>query len=56
MTVDEKNQERVEDVIHRFIGSGARHQRCSSDWRSARDTMRDPAQRQKLLDALRTLK
>ncbi len=54
IAVSDQNREKVDEVIHQFIGERAEYEHCSSDWRSARKrVMDDPAQRQKLVTALK---
>jgi len=54
--VNEDNEARVEEVIHKYIGEQSKYGRCSSDWRKASKEVRDdPAMRQELIEALQTL-
>jgi hypothetical protein len=34
--VTDENSEKIEDVIHQYIGEKSKYGRCSSDWRKAR--------------------
>ena len=54
--VTEENENKIEEVIHRYIGEQSKYGRCSSDWRKARKEVRDdPSMRQELIEALQTL-
>lgn len=34
--VTDKNREKVDELIHKYIGEQSRYGRCSADWRKAR--------------------
>lgn len=34
--VTDENREKVDEVIHQYIGEQSRYGRCSADWRKAR--------------------
>ena len=45
----------VEEIIHKYIGKQSRLGRCSSDWKKAREEVRDnPTMRQELITALQS--
>jgi len=52
--VTAKNQARVDDIIHKYIGDKATYGRCSAQWKSAKETVQgDPQKMQELLSQLR---
>ena len=54
--VSEDNEERVEDIIHKFIGKQSAYGRCSADWRKARKEIKANDQmRNELIEKLRSL-
>jgi hypothetical protein len=54
--VTDANKERVDEVIHLYIGEQSQYGRCSADWRKARTEIQaDEAMRQELIDKLQSL-
>jgi len=54
--VTDKNEEKVEELIHKYIGEKASYGQCSSDWRKAQKQIQDNLQmRQELLEKLKPL-
>jgi len=47
--VTEENKDKIDEIIHHYIGEQARYGRCSSDWRKARkEVQADEQMRQEL--------
>ena len=36
LEVTDENKDRIDEVIHQYIGEQSRYGRCSADWRKAR--------------------
>jgi predicted Fe-Mo cluster-binding NifX family protein len=54
--VTEENREKVDEVIHQYIGEQSRYGRYSADWRKARKEIQtDKAMRQELIDKLQSI-
>ena len=54
--VTEENREKVDEVIHQYIGKQSGYGRCSADWRKARKEIQvDEAMRQELIDKLQLM-
>ncbi len=54
--VTEENEDKVEEVIHEFIGETSKYGSCSHDWKKAGKKMReDEADREKLIENLRAI-
>jgi len=54
--VTDDNKEKVDEVIHRYIGEQSSYGRCSADWRKARREIEaDATMRNELAERLRTL-
>ena len=54
--VNKENEEKVEDIIHKFIGEKSSYGRCSADWRKSRKEITANAQmRNELIEKLRSL-
>lgn len=57
LEVTDENEDKIEEVIHEYIGEQAKYGRCSGDWRKARKEVNaDPNMRQELIDKLKTLR
>jgi predicted Fe-Mo cluster-binding NifX family protein len=53
--VTEKNKDKVDMVIHRYIGEQSGYGRCSADWRKARKEIeKDAAMKKELIQQLKT--
>jgi hypothetical protein len=53
LEVTDKNREKIDDVIHRFIGEKSSYGRCSSDWKKARKEIKtDVEMKQELVKRL----
>jgi len=51
-----ENREKVDEVIHQYIGEQASYGRCSADWRKARKEIQaDEQMRNELVDRLQSL-
>lgn len=54
--VTDKNKQKVDDVIHRYIGEQSSYGRCSADWRKARkEIQNDEAMKKELIGKLKSL-
>ena len=54
--VNDKNRNKVDEVIHKYIGEQASYGRCSSDWKTARKEIQaDEKMRLELVERLRSL-
>jgi len=53
--VTEENREKIDGIIHKYIGEQSRYGRCSGDWRKARKEIQaDEKMKQELIEKLRT--
>ena len=56
LEVTDKNKEKVEEVIHKYIGEQSSYGRCSADWRKARkEIQEDEKMKQELIKKLRAI-
>ncbi len=56
LEVTDENREKIDDIIHRFIGEKSSLGRCSSDWKKARKEIKaDEEMKQELLERLRKI-
>jgi hypothetical protein len=54
--VSDKNKEKVDNVIHLYIGEQSSYGCCSADWRKARKEIEaNPKMRKELVDKLKTV-
>jgi predicted Fe-Mo cluster-binding NifX family protein len=54
--VTDKNKEKVDEVIHNYIGEQSNYGRCSADWRKARkEIQEDEKMKKELIEKLRVL-
>lgn len=54
--VTDANKEKIDAVIHKYIGEQSSYGRCSPDWKKARDQIKEsPEMKQELLKKLKTL-
>jgi hypothetical protein len=54
--VTDKNKEKIDGVIHKYIGEQSSYGRCSADWRKARKEIQEsPEMRKELIEKLKTL-
>ena len=52
--VTEKNKEKIDGVIHKYIGEQSSYGRCSADWRKARKEIQEsPEMRKELIKKLK---
>lgn len=55
--VTEENEEKVEEVIHKFIGETSKYGRCSHDWRKVGKIIKtDETERKKLIERLEAIR
>jgi len=53
--VTDENREKIDEIIHDFIGEQSRYGRCSADWKKARKEIQaDEEMRQELFEKLRS--
>jgi predicted Fe-Mo cluster-binding NifX family protein len=51
-----KNEKRVDEAIHKYIGEQSSYGRCSADWRKAKKEIEaDPKMKKELIAKLQTL-
>ncbi|MGQ9550976.1 MAG: hypothetical protein ACUVUE_00980 [Candidatus Bathycorpusculaceae bacterium] len=56
LEVTDKNKEKVDEVIHKYIGEQSSYGRCSADWRKARkEIQEDEKMKQELIKKLRAI-
>jgi len=54
--VTDANREKVDEIIHQYIGEQSRYGRCSADWKKARKQIKaDEEMRSELVERLRPL-
>ena len=54
--VTDENKDKIEEVIHKYIGKQSRYGRCSADWKKARKEIKEsPEMKQELIAKLKTL-
>jgi hypothetical protein len=54
--VTDKNKEKIDKVIHQYIGEQSSYGRCSTDWRKARKEIEaDEEMKTELIEKLRAL-
>jgi predicted Fe-Mo cluster-binding NifX family protein len=54
--VTDENREKVDEVIHEFIGKTSKYEHCSSDWtKAAKKIKADEKEGKKLIERLRTI-
>lgn len=55
--VNEKNKEKIDAVIHKYIGEQSSYGHCSADWKKARkEIVADEKMKKELIGQLKTLK
>jgi hypothetical protein len=53
--VTDKNKDKIDKVIHRYVGEQSSYGRCSADWRKARKEIQDDeAMKEELIEQLQT--
>jgi hypothetical protein len=53
--ISDKNKEKIDKVIHRYVGEQSSYGRCSADWRKARKEIQDDdAMKKELIEQLQT--
>lgn len=57
LELNENNKEKIESIIHKYIGQKSTYGYCSSDWKKARkEITADEKMREELVSQLKTLK
>ncbi len=55
--VNEKNKEKIDAVIHKYIGEQSSYGHCSADWKKARkEIVANEKMKKELIGQLKTLK
>jgi predicted Fe-Mo cluster-binding NifX family protein len=53
--VTDKNREKIDQVIHHYVGEQSSYGRCSADWRKARKEIQENDEmKQELIEKLRS--
>jgi hypothetical protein len=56
LKVTDKNKEKIDQVIHKYIGEQSTYGRCSGDWRKARKEIQENKEmKQELIGKLKAL-
>jgi predicted Fe-Mo cluster-binding NifX family protein len=56
LKITDKNEEKVDQVIHKYIGEQSSYGRCSADWRKARKEIQENKEmKQELVGKLKAL-
>jgi predicted Fe-Mo cluster-binding NifX family protein len=56
LKVTDKNKEKIDQVIHKYIGEQSSYGRCSADWRKARKEIQENKEmKQELMGKLKAL-
>jgi predicted Fe-Mo cluster-binding NifX family protein len=56
LKVTDKNEEKIDQVIHKYIGEQSSYGRCSADWRKARKEIQENKEmKQELVTKLKAL-
>lgn len=56
VTVTDANKEKIDSVIHKYIGEQSSYGRCSADWRKARNEINEsPEMKKELIEKLKAL-
>ena len=51
-----ENKDKIEAVIHKYIGEQSMYGRCSADWKKARkEIVADPKKKQELVEQLKKI-
>jgi hypothetical protein len=54
--VTDKNKQKIDDIIHKYIGEQSSYGRCSADWRKARKEIQENKEmKEELIEKLRSL-
>ena len=53
--ITDKNRDKIDKIIHRYVGEQSKYGRCSRQWHKALEEIeRDEALKKELIDQLRT--
>jgi len=56
ININDANKDKIDEVIHKYIGGKSRYGRCSADWRKARKEIKaNPQMRSELIQKLKVL-
>ena len=56
ININDANRDKIDEVIHKYIGEQSRYGRCSADWRKARKEIKaNPQMRSELIQKLKAL-
>lgn len=54
--ITDQNREKIDEIIHQYIGEQSRYGRCSADWKKARKEVKaDEQMRQELIERVQSL-
>ena len=54
--VTDKNKDKIDEVIHKYIGEQSSYGRCSADWKKARKEIQEsPEMKKELVEKLKAL-
>jgi hypothetical protein len=54
--VNDKNKEKIDETIHKYVGKQSSYGRCSADWRKARNEIQENDEmKQELIKQLKAL-
>ena len=54
--ITDQNRDKIDKIIHQYIGEQSRHGRCSADWKKARKEVKANEQmRQELIEQIQSL-
>ena len=54
--ITEQNREKIDEIIHQYIGAQSRFGRCSADWKKARKEVKaDEQRRRELIERIQSL-
>ena len=56
VNVTDKNKDKIDEVVHKYISEKSSYGRCSADWRKARKEINaNPEMRSELIEKLKSL-
>ena len=54
--ITDKNKDKIDEVIHQYIGEQSSYGRCSTDWKKARKEIQEsPEMKKELVEKLKAL-
>lgn len=56
LEITDDNREKIDEIIHKYIGEQSSYGRCSADWKKARKEVKaDEEMRQELVERLKAI-